>query len=69
MSRDPARIDRMLSLLADLWRAHPDWRLGQLVVNALCCSRPRLVAPEVFNAEDDEVEAGLVKLADFLTRA
>ncbi|MBQ8646579.1 MAG: hypothetical protein IJ484_00350 [Oscillospiraceae bacterium] len=32
-SRDPARIDAILTALGQYWRAHPDTRLGQLV----CC--------------------------------
>jgi hypothetical protein len=33
--RDPARIDRMIRLLARVWKAAPDQRLGQLVTNLL----------------------------------
>ena len=31
--RDPARIDRLVELLRAVWNAHPDWRLGQLIMN------------------------------------
>jgi hypothetical protein len=50
--RDPARIDRALAPLADAWRAHPDWRLAQLIVNAAGGVDP-------FYVEDDELVAGL----------
>jgi uncharacterized protein YihD (DUF1040 family) len=31
--RDPQRIDRILNLIAVIWRREPDLRLGQLLVN------------------------------------
>ena len=47
--RDPARIDRMLELLREVWTRSPDLRLGQLIVNAV---RPQEPCPEVFSIED-----------------
>ena len=32
MSRED-EIDEVLAALAKLWKVHPEWRLGQLVVN------------------------------------
>jgi hypothetical protein len=32
--RDPGRIDPAIEELREFWRRHPDWRLGQVVVNA-----------------------------------
>ena len=32
--RDPSRIDEILTELREIWLAHPDLRLGQLVLNA-----------------------------------
>lgn len=52
--RDPWRIERIVALLASYWRRNPDLRLGQIVVNALGVN-----SPEVFYAEDDEVERGI----------
>lgn len=52
--RDPARIDRMLARLRAYWTANPDLRLAQIVVNAI-----GTLAPQVFYAEDDVVEAGI----------
>lgn len=31
--RDPQRIPRLLSLLAQYWEKHPDFRLAQIVCN------------------------------------
>lgn len=55
--RDPERIDKVLAHLGEVWRRYPDWRLGQLVVNAT----PGRGDP--FNVEDDEMDKGLRRLA------
>ena len=36
--RDPARIDRILGLIKEIWKAHPDLRLGQLLVSIVSAS-------------------------------
>ena len=33
--RDPDRIPEILGLIEQVWRRHPDMRLGQLMVNLL----------------------------------
>jgi hypothetical protein len=33
--RDPDRIPEILGLIEQVWRRHPDMRLGQLIVNLL----------------------------------
>lgn len=54
--RDPARIDEMVALLRALWMKYPDWRLGQLILNAHAVAS----APgEAYFAEDDVLEHGL----------
>lgn len=55
--RDPDRIPKLLTALADAWRANPDLRLAQLIVNAC----PPGAAP--YNVEDDLVQAGLTAMA------
>jgi len=50
--RDPARIEVLLDLIADVWRRHPDYRLAQLLINAANPSEP---CPEVYHLEDDEL--------------
>lgn len=50
--RDPERIDRILEKLGTLWRAVPDQRLGQLVINLT----NDMECPKTFNIEDDDLE-------------
>lgn len=33
--RNPERIPTILKAIEEVWRQHPDWRLGQLLFNAL----------------------------------
>jgi hypothetical protein len=47
--RDPARIPAILDRLRKVWEAHPDLRLGQLVVNGATV-RPQL---DPFYIEDE----------------
>ena len=54
--RDPARIDRILTKLGEVWRKSPDMRLGQLVDN-LRLSEPTLF--QRWNFEDDGAEQAL----------
>jgi len=51
-SRDPARIDAMLRLIAFIWKKQPDLRLGQLLTNAEGDLR--------YSTEDDKLYARLV---------
>lgn len=32
--RDPQRIDRILKLIGEYWKKHPDQRFGQMIINA-----------------------------------
>jgi hypothetical protein len=57
--RDPARIPVMLAALGELWAKNPDWRLGQLLVNA--ANRPDL-GRSLFYVEDDVLLRGIVAL-------
>lgn len=50
--RDPKRIDRMLQQLESAWRAFPDMRLGQLVVNITRAEN----SSELWNLEDAKIE-------------
>ena len=56
--RDPARIDRMLEKLRVLWTAHPDQRLGQLVVNLGPPNQP------TFYVEDDAMENRMDRITE-----
>jgi hypothetical protein len=48
--RDPARIVKILGRLLTVWEAHPDLRLGQLIINAAMV-RPNHLDP--FYIEDE----------------
>ena len=58
--RDPERIDRILNQLREVWVKVPDWRLGQLLVNAV---NPKQPCPDVFYLEDRELEKLLSRLS------
>ena len=49
--RDPERISVVLEQIERLWRAHPDWRLGQLISNLAAWSDP--TQSSVWEIEDD----------------
>ena len=59
MPRDPERIPRMLGLLEQVWNQHPDWRLGQLIVNVghLVDAADQQLTP--FYIEDTAMEKAL----------
>ncbi len=51
--RDPARIERMLSLVKKVWDSSPDLRLTQLIMNALAMNS------DPYYVEDDKLEEAL----------
>ena len=53
----------LLSALAELGRAHPEWRLGQTMAN-LAMAAGRLDAGAVSDLEDDEALAAARRLLD-----
>lgn len=57
--RNPARIPQILQKLEQVWTLAPDFRLGQLVEVALNHSGSQA---DVFNVEDDILEAGIDSL-------
>lgn len=62
--RDPARIDPMLTALRTAWRAHPDQRLAQLVLNATSTAGAPRDFGGAFNCEDDRLLAELTAIGD-----
>ena len=64
--RDPTRMDRILSLVLDVWLENPDYRLGQLLINAM---RPAEPHPEIFAYEDDKLEQMLKRHLDEIRKA
>lgn len=57
--RNPDRIDKMCEKIAKYWKSVPDWRLGQLLVNA---TRGSHHYPDLFYIEDNELEMRLDSL-------
>jgi hypothetical protein len=62
--RNPERIHPILHELKFVWRANPDLRLGQIIVNAASLGSDCGPTLDVFNIEDDVFETGLKRLAD-----
>lgn len=60
--RDPKRINRMLSLIREIWFTHPDSRLTQLIMNALAMNS------DPYYIEDDELEEKLKEYQRQLTK-
>lgn len=54
--RDPKRIKRILKLVEELWQDNPNWRLTQLIMNALA------LAEDPYYVEDGVLEDALRKL-------
>ena len=54
--RDPKRIKRILQLVEIVWEDNPDWRLCQLIINAL------QINSDPFYIEDEEIEKKLIEL-------
>jgi len=57
--RDPQRIDRILNLIAVIWRRNPDLRLGQLLLTFADFEG------DIFHYEDDRTEQ---KLTEYIMR-
>lgn len=65
--RDAARIDKILRELEIIWKANPDLRLMQLLLNALGSNRFNITkddyeAIDHYNTEDDTVYKELIRL-------
>jgi len=60
MTTEETRAE-LLEALAELGRAHPDWRLGQTLAN-LAMAAGRLDAGGVWDLEDDEALAAARRL-------
>ena len=62
MTTDETR-SALLAVLAELGRAHPNWRLGQTLSN-LAMAAGRLDAGGVWDLEDDEALAAVRRLLE-----
>ena len=58
--RDPKRIKRILKKIEVIWIEYPDFRLTQLIMNALALSR------DPYHIEDDKLEKALDDLKERL---
>ncbi|MCL5949755.1 MAG: hypothetical protein M1490_04690 [Candidatus Bathyarchaeota archaeon] len=64
--RDPARIDKILAAIGELWKMQPDTRLGQLLMNFCFRYRENVVHISseilaIYEQEDDVSLANLLK--------
>ena len=56
--RDVKRIDKILKLIGDNWKKHPDYRFGQLLINmGICDDSMRL-----WHTDDNELGKYLEEL-------
>ncbi len=62
-TRDPKRITGLLKVLEDTWRKNPDLRLAQIIVSAASLSGKKVVCPEIFYLEDEDLLRGIEKMA------
>lgn len=53
--RDPKRIDRILPIVEEIWKANPDLRLTQLIMNSLA------MHGDPYYIEDDTLEKTLIE--------
>ena len=51
--RDPARIDRLLAQLREVWLQVPQWRLGQIIANVTNLGDK---CPELYLIDDERLE-------------
>lgn len=63
MQRDDQTIDYYLERIGELWKQHPNQRLGQLIVNAV---QPRESCPEIYSLEDRQLVRKLARLVEKL---
>ncbi len=54
--RSPERIPIVLGHIQQVWQQHPDWRLGQLIVNL-----SERVGKDMWNIEEDELISAVEK--------
>ena len=58
--RDPKRIKRILKTVEEIWEKNPEWRLTQLIMNALNMnSDPYYIEDDVLEKALDDFEVNL----------
>lgn len=51
MMRDPKRIDRILSIIKEIWEQNPDLRLMQLLLNTTLSADPYYIEDDILEKE------------------
>ena len=66
VTREPERIGRILASIRAIWTRFPDWRLGQLLINAIPLLESRLFSIEDTITEEklDEFERKMDEALD-----
>ena len=70
VTRDPDRIDKVLATIRAIWRRFPDWRLGQLLANAIPDYEHNMfyiedtIALEKLDAFEGKIEESLIKFLE-----
>ncbi|HEC64611.1 MAG TPA: DUF1040 family protein [bacterium] len=57
--RDPERIDKVLAIIRRTWKAYPDLRLGQLLLNVV---QNDLTSGLLYYMEDEELIGRIIQL-------
>lgn len=61
--RNPNRIPIILNQLEELWKEHPDMRLGQLLVNIVHnMNQASIEVYNIFYVEDDKISDEIVNI-------
>ena len=60
--RDPERIDVILNKIREKWHKHPDYRLGQLLINDF-----GYPTTDIFNIEDSLITTDVFKDLEYST--
>ena len=60
--RDPDRIEGTIQVLREVWEKNPDWRLGQVIANAVRQIDGR-VDCDPFYVEDDAMKEALESMS------
>jgi len=58
--RDPKRIKKVLNTIERVWNKVPDWRLGQLIVNATKQNDPFYVDDNDLIVKLDDIEKNVI---------
>jgi len=60
--RDPERIDEVLKIIEEIWKASPDLRLTQLILNCAMTNEHFRNDGDMYHVEDDDLLERLFNL-------